>query len=487
MRSHARLTGIGRSAASCVLTVLLASGIALGPLSSTGVGEAGTTPRPNVLLIVTDDQRADWANGHLLRTTNLRARVMPNTESALASEGVTFRNAFVTNPACCPSRASILTGTYSHTSGVWSNDPPHGGFAAFGDSSTIATWLDEAGYRTGFFGTYLNGYPAAAPYVPPGWDRWFAHVRPGYLDYSFNDDGRIVESDGRWAPTVMADEAIDFVGASGRPFFAMVAPYLPHKGLGPGGVPEPNSGDEARFASEPGYRVPSYNERRVKDKPRWVRRTPAWSRERSAKVDTFRLLQYRTLFGWDREVGRILSAVEATGELGDTLIIFTSDNGYMWGEHRLVGKSKPYDTSVRVPFLMRYDAKPLIATVRGVVVNDIALNIDIAPTIAQSAGARVPRWVDGVNLVGVLRGSVDRRSFAIEHVDGGGAPAFCAVRTASRLFVRYSTGEEEYYDYREDPWEELNRADRRGVRSELRRMRSSAKKTCDPTPPGFSW
>lgn len=180
----------------------------------------------------------------------------------------------------------------------------------------------------------------------------------------------------------------------------------------------------------------------MKDKPRWVRRIPRWSAETGQRTDLFRLLQYRTLFGWDREVGRILSALESAGELADTLIVFLSDHGYQWGEHRLIGKSKPYDGSVRVPLFVRYDAKPLIPAHTGETVRDLALNIDVAPTIAHIAGARVPRWVDGENLLGVLRGQVRRRAFAIEHVDGGArlrsarsAPATrssCATRRARR-------------------------------------------------------
>src|SRR5438093_421639 len=142
------------------LVVLLAAGGALAVFMAnhrSGIRARG----PSIVLILTDDQRWDtlWA--------------MPNVRKQLGGRGVTFTNGFVVNPLCCPSRSSILTGRYSHSTGLYANRGPHGGFAHFDDRSTIATWLDDAGYTTGYFGKYLNGYQDTTE-VPPGWDRWFA-------------------------------------------------------------------------------------------------------------------------------------------------------------------------------------------------------------------------------------------------------------------------------------------------------------------------
>jgi arylsulfatase A-like enzyme len=145
-----------------------------------GAGNAEAQTRPNVVLVLTDDQRWDTLN------------VMPTVQSRLAARGVTFENAFVVNPICCPSRASTLTGRYSHSTGVYNNGGPYGGWPAFRtrEGSTIATWLRAGGYRTGFFGKYLNNY--GGPFVPPGWARWVAFSPPNvenYYSYRLNVDG----------------------------------------------------------------------------------------------------------------------------------------------------------------------------------------------------------------------------------------------------------------------------------------------------------
>lgn len=175
---------------------------------------------PSVLLVVTDDQRWDtlWAMPEMLR---------------LAERSVVFSNAFVVNPLCCPSRASLLTGRSSHSTLVYRNEPPYGGFEWFDESSTLATWLRGDGYHTGFFGKYLNGYRQAAlsGHVPAGWDRWVAFVQAGYYDYRLNVDG-VVRSFGadpsQYSTDVLADEAAGFIRATEGPILAVFAPWAPH-------------------------------------------------------------------------------------------------------------------------------------------------------------------------------------------------------------------------------------------------------------------
>ncbi|MBA2536033.1 MAG: sulfatase-like hydrolase/transferase, partial [Actinobacteria bacterium] len=183
---------------------------------------AAQAPRPNIILVFTDDQRADtlWA--------------MPNVQNALVDKGVSFSNAFVVNPVCCPSRVSTLTGGYSHSTGIYRNSPPYGGFRAFDDSSTIATWLKGAGYRTGYVGKYMNGY-RATPYIPPGWDHWVA-MEGGYYNYTLNTEGTLTSFGAApedYSTDVFAAEAISFVEDTPGPFFLMFSPFAPHSNAAP--------------------------------------------------------------------------------------------------------------------------------------------------------------------------------------------------------------------------------------------------------------
>jgi N-acetylglucosamine-6-sulfatase len=429
---------------------------------------------PNVLLIVTDDQRAE----------TLTHGVMPNTIREIANKGVLFQQGFVTNPLCCPSRASILTGTYNHTNGVWSNHLP-GAFGSFDDTSTVATWLQGAGYRTGLFGKYLNGYGEAAPtYVPPGWTDWHAFVDAGYYDFSIDDNTAITTytaSQGIYASDLLSQDTIDFIQANaGTPWFAYVTPYVPH-------TPTiPRTGDEHLFDSLPPWRPPSYNEADVSDKPRWIRHLPLFDAATIAAHDQRVRDQYSTLFDWDEDVGSIMSALRSTGQLTNTMVIFLSDNGFTWGEHRLFGKNNPYDSSTRVPFAMRAD---FLAATPHIDASNFALNIDLAPTISEATGVAPTTPVDGTSLISAyVDPSVKvRNEFLIEHADGGLAPAFCALRRPYFLFIRLTTGEEELYNYRNDPSETTNLIGSSRYRSLARSMRRADRLLCQPLPPGMSW
>ncbi|HET9250136.1 MAG TPA: sulfatase, partial [Actinomycetota bacterium] len=309
-----------------------------------GVGEASDPGAPpDIVLIVTDDQRWDtlWA--------------MPTLSERLAGEGVTFPDAFVVNPLCCPSRASILTGDYSHTHLVYRQAPPFGRFEWFDDGSTLATWLHDAGYRTGLFGKYLDGYQHAAVtgYVPPGWDRWVAFVHSAQVDYTLTIDGVLHDrghGPGDHATEVLAGEAVAFVEDTTGPLFLELAMSAPHEPA----IASP--GDEDAFADLAPARPPSFDEADVSDKPAWVRDLPPLTTAQEASIDAFRRDQYRSLLGVDRALGRVLDALERTGRLENTLIVFTSDNGIMHGEHRWTKKEAPYEESIRVPLVMRWDA-----------------------------------------------------------------------------------------------------------------------------------
>ena len=455
-----------------IAAILVGALVLLCPVRATARSPAPAADgRPNIVLIVSDDQRFDtlWA--------------MPILTERLAARGVTFPDAFVTNPLCCPSRASILTGDYSHTHLVYRQDPPFGRFEWFDDRSTLATWLHDAGYRTGLFGKYLDGYQHAAVtgYVPPGWDRWVAFVHSEQVDYQLTIDGELHaygHAPGDHATEVLADQVVSFIRGSTGPLFVEFTPSVPHAPA----IPSP--GDEDAFADLAPARPPSFDEADVSDKPAWVRALPRLSPEQVSAIDAFRQDQYRSLLGLDRAIGRILDALQETGRLENTLIVFTSDNGILHGEHRWAKKEAPYEEAIRVPMVMRWDADGWDAGAQmpGI----LALNIDLAPTIADAAGVTHPH-TDGRSLLPVLEGSAPWRSdFLVEHLEGTNpVPTYCAVRSQRWMYVRYTTGEEELYDLRADPYELENLAADPAERQVLEGRRARLLELCSPVPPGY--
>lgn len=424
--------------------------------------------RPNVVVIVTDDQRWDELDG------------MPIVQHELMANGVTFTNGFVVNPLCCPSRASILTGQWSHTSGVYRQIPPHGRFETMRDGSTMATWLDGAGYETALVGKYLDGYqhPALSGYVPPGWDRWVAFVHSSYENYSLTVDGLVTEHTDDYATDVLADYADEFVRSAEGPLFLYFAPPAPHApatadpGLADAGVPTPPSPP------------PSLDEADVSDKPSYVQALPRLGEAGVAAAAEFRADQERTLISTDRAVGSILQALSDTGRLENTLIVFMSDNGLLLGEHRWTKKEVPYDEAIRIPFVVRFDAA---GGPRGAVDPRLVLNVDVAPTVADTAGVAAP-GSEGSSLLPVLRGEDPpwRHDFLVEHMEGSNpVPTYCAVRSESAMYVRYETGEEELYDLGADPFELTNLAGDPARAVELDAARRRLAELCVPPPPGL--
>ena len=241
---------------SCVALALLLS---LGILGMRPKDVEALTAKPNIVFIIADDMRKD------------DLKHMPKTRSVLKDKGMIFHNAFVSTPLCCPSRATIMRGQYAHNSEVWNSRGSSGGWQTYRakglERNNVATRLDAAGYRTGLFGKYLNGYKSTSN-KPPGWDRWFAHVgAPHYYDYKVNDDGRIIHygsTSADYETDVIADHAMNFIGASAMarvPFFAFVAPKAPHS------PNRPARRDKHAFDGIRAPRPPSFNERNVSDKP----------------------------------------------------------------------------------------------------------------------------------------------------------------------------------------------------------------------------
>jgi arylsulfatase A-like enzyme len=441
-----------------------------------GTGTAGAQTRPNVVLILTDDQRWDTLN------------VMPTVQRRLVARGVTFTNAFVTNALCCPSRASYLTGRYSHGTGVYLNSGRRGGAGAFNDSSTVATWLNKVGYVTALVGKYLNGYVGPAP--ARGWDRWVAFSRgQDYYDYRLSIDGTVVlrgNLPADYSTDVLANEAESFIRSTPSPFFLLFSPLAPHSRRGNPLEATPAARHQDRFASLPPWRPPNYNEADVSDKPNWLRlKTPQIPIDRQAKGDSFRQEQLESLLAVDEAVARIIDALADTGQLADTMIVFASDNGNDWGEHRRFSKLVPYETSIRVPLVVRYDR--LIAARR--VDQRLAVNIDVAPTFAALAGTSAP-GAEGRSLLPLLTSPTApwRRDFLLEHFGAKGAliPTYCGIRSATHTYVQYVTGEEEIYDLAGDPYQLDNLARDPSMRQSLSAFRARTRTLCNPPPPEFT-
>ncbi len=474
-RPFARRLALLALPAIVVSSMLAASGPASGAASGT---TNRPSDRPNFVVIMTDDQRMETLSK------------MPKTEQLLAGKGTTFTNSFVVNPECCPSRAATLTGNYSHNTGVYRDQPPHGGVKSFvqhnDERSTIATWLNGAGYDTALMGKYLNGYKGTR--IPQGWDTWDAfnvpHSGTGhYFNYELNQNGKL-HTYGRapkdYSTDVLARKATSFIGKENGPFFLYWAPSAPHKPA----VPQYKY--EHALAHLPKWRPESFNEKGIKDKPKWAQVPRLTKAEIHKDVDDTRLAQYRTLLSVDDAVGHIVAALRKSGELDNTMIIFTSDNGFLWGEHRSTGKQTPWEESIRVPFIFRYD--PVTGDTAMQNPNLIA-NIDIAPTIAAAAGVNAPH-VDGSNILDLLNGSNWRTQFLIEHMEGrySPAPTYCAMRTQTEMYAVYKSGDRELYDLSSDPLELHNLANdpnydqeingQGGLNDQLRQM-------CSPPPPNW--
>jgi N-acetylglucosamine-6-sulfatase len=446
------------------------------------VGERPAGAAPNIVLILTDDQT--W--------TELDQ--MPTVQSELVAKGTTFSNAFVTNPLCCPSRSTILTGKYSHGTDIYDNVAPHGGFQTFlqrgEENSTIARWLHDGGYRTGLVGKYLNGYEGShIAHVPPGWDTWRAEVigdgtTGGYYNYDVSENGTPVHfgtSAKDYSTDVLAGFATQFIESvpPSKPLFLYFAPHAPHKPATP-----PQRYQNA-VKNLPAYRPSNYNESDLSAEPKWVQALPKLSSKDQKALDQFRINQYRTLLAVDDAVADILGSLDSTGRLSNTFIVFTSDNGLELGSHRWSFKEVPWEEAIRVPMVVRYD--PLTG---GVASTDpkLVLNLDLAPTMADVGGVAAPA-VEGASFLGLLKNDPPawRSDFLIEHwANNSAAPPYCAVREDQYKYVEYQDHEEQLYDLAADPYELHNLADDSRYAQTRERMHGRMVELCVPPPPGFS-
>lgn len=454
-------------------------------------GPAGRTGRPDIVLVVTDDQRQESLSA------------MPHLSRDLVARGTTFSNAVVPTSLCCPSRSSILTGLYSHTTGVYGNgrDRPGGirlgGWTAFNragwEKRTLPLALQRAGYRTGLFGKYLNDFAALAPdgYQPPGWDEFLAFDGPNsaYVNYRLTDGSRYGAGPDDYSTDVLAARAAAFIEQTerGTPLFVMVTPYGPHQPFRPAErhrfsvVAVPKTAGERPGAADlvPDTSPTSW------PAPPWRSELPGWALRRQGSVQrelpvlpVLSVLQTRTLLSVDEAVASLVDTLRAERRLHNTLFVFMSDNGFLWGEHGLVGKDAPYAAAARIPLVLRWDGH----VAAGATDERLALNLDVTATLAAAAGVSFP--TEGWDLTGDRR----RPGAVVEAATGnGGRPAYCGWRTTTHLYVRYADGRTELYDYRTDPGERHNLAGVAMAAGTEREMRAAARQACVPRPPGFRW
>jgi N-acetylglucosamine-6-sulfatase len=392
----------------------------------------------NMLVVMTDDQRFDTLDE------------MPNIAD-LASKGVRFTNAYVPTPLCAPSRASIYSGGYlSQNTGVLDNQRPNGGVRVFNDKVNLGTVLQSAGYRTFFVGKWVNEYENLRTYIPPGWDRFIGRhsyaTTTDWYGFSYtigsssqlSGTGQIVKAQ-QYTTYYERDRVLEFLSSSeaDQPFFIFWSPTAPH-------TPATPAHEDADKFSLYTYRGRGYGETDLSDKPRWVRNDVV------PGSDEFVRDQLRSLQSVDRSLAAIIDRLRAIRRLDNTLIVFISDNGYLWGEHRLWGKKGAFEETTKVPFFI---VMPGVAPREETAL--VSPTLDLGPTLYALAGA--PRETDGRSLVSLLHnpGEKVRNEFFFEanEIFAAGNAIWAALRRDRWKYIKYWTGEEELYDLYNDPYE----------------------------------
>ncbi|MEP7200510.1 MAG: sulfatase, partial [Chloroflexota bacterium] len=444
-----------------------------------------STARPNILFILTDDMAySDLA-------------FMPKLKSLIIEQGTAFSNYFLNVPLCCPSRTTTLRGQYNHNTTIFGNKPPDGGFDKFfrlgEEKSTISTWLHDAGYRTALIGKYLNGYPGkgSATYVPPGWDEFDSPSKGNpysEFNYTLNENGKLVAYGNKpddYGTDVYGRKAVDFMQRSakdGKPFFLYLATYAPH---GPA-TPAPRHAN--LFADVKLPHPPNFNEADVSDKSAYIRNRPLLNQKEINALEQLYRKRIQSLQAVDEMIGNLVDTLTANGQLDNTYIFFSSDNGFHLGQHRLLqGKQTAFEEDIRVPLIVRGPG-----VTAGRTLDQLVGNVDYAPTWAELAGAKTDTFVDGRSLVPLMRGNTTawRTAYLIQHGNpdtakqrqgrvvpaatttptddmqeppdnieeerGRGLPELYALRTKEYTYIEYVTGEKELYDLKADPYELQN-------------------------------
>ncbi|HSE10621.1 MAG TPA: sulfatase-like hydrolase/transferase [Nocardioidaceae bacterium] len=480
-----------RAALRSVTSFLLLAGTLSATVAGPEVVAAPTLEQPNIILITTDDQSvADLKH-------------MSYTRQFLGGGGVTFRDAISPYPLCCPARATLMTGQHAHNHGVLANKPPAGGYESLRplNDRTLPVWLQNAGYRTTFTGKYLNTYGHDdMTEVPAGWDNWHAMVR-GVYDFNsakVNENGTVVDHTGEYQTDITQDvteEAIRVGADTGQPFFVWQSNLAPHGACTldddgcTWGPPVPASRDKGTFDGLRLYseRLPSFNERVVVEKPARIKHRKRMSDRVVARLRNWNEASVESLQAVDRNVRDTVQLLDSLGELDNTLIVFTSDNGYLLGQHRWRGKVLGYEGSLRIPLLMRGPGVP-----EGKVVEDQVSLVDVPATFAAAARAVPLMTLDGLSLLDVAQGK--RSGYDALAIEAGPAYPnipddqylYRGVRTPRYTYMEHPvSGERELYDRALDPHQLVNvayrpthRTTRGALKEMLRTLSTCAGQTC---------
>ncbi len=447
------------------LLISLASALSLsvsvlGGVQATGATDpaAARSGQPNVLLIVTNNQ-------------SYRHSGLEFLDAIEALDSVAFTNAFNTNPIGDPGRATLLTGLYDHNTGIVSN----GLASSFDDSNTIATWFDDAGYRTGLYGKYLIGYPFGSLETPDGWDDWRAFFKaPSFYGFELVENGsrqQYPDGSGINSTELLAEQVEALIAnPSSDPFFAVYSPRAVHPPL------ESTPAHEGSHAQTPVDLPENFNERSAG--------APSWTAglEPVDKNAIRRQIRggWETLESVDDAVEGFVNLLTTQGELDETIIVFMSDTGMSLGSHRWPKKTCGWEECIHVPFLI---SAPGIGerTERALV-----SNVDLAPTLADLAGIPAPA-VDGESLGPLLREEVPSlgRDVLLHHsqersVRRSDVPTFDGIRTKRWKLLDYESEEPELYDLRNDPFELLNLAGKSKYRPVMRRLRAAIRELRGP-------
>lgn len=486
--------------------------------------EGSRAARPNVVLIQTDDQSANTLRAKFRGLDNRIHRAMPNTLDLIARQGTEFTRYYATQPVCGPSRAALLTGRYAHTTGLKRNTGSSGGWTGWQQlpllNDNLATRLQDAGYRTVHIGKFTNDYTSAdgtpETVVPPGWDRWhtMSYSAPTlYYGYYLNRNGVITGPHGsagydavsgevdpvtctadrlllpaagecQLATDVYTRTAVREIRAAGnRPLYLQLDYNTPHGDARPPVGPQPATRHYDTAFGNRMPRMPSFNEADIRDKPSWLKRVAEpMDRRETERIDTRWRKEMEALRDVDDGVAAIVKTLRRTGKLGNTYLVFLSDNGLFHGEHRLSSaKFLAYEPSARVPMMIRGPGVPA-----GRRSAELVGNVDIAPTVLDLARAGGRNRLDGRSLRPFWKDPKrrTRRPLLIESWIGTGNPArelkdaglgpelessgaaasvaapalnFRAVRAGRYKYIRYSSGDRELYDLARDPGELQNR------------------------------